>query len=268
MNDRGHTISTTSAGAPTGHPGSSYQDTGRWDSSSDDYQMVIDQSAYGKRASSGRGVLSRVGVRKGYAGYEWDPATGQDHVRHHVYLPEMGRWGRRDPAGYVDGAHLVQHVSSRTKNGTDSSGLVHLACRTDPIDSDCRYHCNWMFLKNEIYYMPASYYGITCDTPWGRKCCVCTPALWRMVEDFLPGSPEMDFGQEAVAPPVECAAVHEAVHRDYVGPLDSYGRPNQACNECAGYDAEIACLLSALDRCSTTACRQIVERHLHPESRL
>ncbi|MBS0198571.1 MAG: hypothetical protein JSR77_17610 [Planctomycetes bacterium] len=117
MKHRGHTISTTSAGTPTGHPGSSYQDTGRWDSLGDDYLMVIDQSAYGKCASSGRGVLSRVCVRKGYAGHELDPATRQCHVRHRVYLPAMGRWGRRDPAGYVDGAELYEYVEEGYADG-------------------------------------------------------------------------------------------------------------------------------------------------------
>ncbi|MBS0195415.1 MAG: hypothetical protein JSR77_01525 [Planctomycetes bacterium] len=112
MKHRGHTISTTSAGVPTGHPDASYQDTGGWDSLGDDYLMVIDQSAYGKCASSGRGVLSRVGVRKGYAGYEWDPATGQDHVRHRMYLPEMGTWGRRDPIEFADGVNLFRAVES------------------------------------------------------------------------------------------------------------------------------------------------------------
>ncbi|MBS0195413.1 MAG: hypothetical protein JSR77_01515 [Planctomycetes bacterium] len=48
---------------------------------------MVDQSAYGQWAASGRGVLSRMGVRKGCAGYEWDTATGQDHVRHRVNPP-------------------------------------------------------------------------------------------------------------------------------------------------------------------------------------
>ena len=109
MKHRGHTISTTSIGVPTGHPGSSFQDTGRWDSLGDDCLMMIDQNAYGKCASSGRGVLSCVGVRKGYAGYQWDPATGQDHVRLRLYLPEMGKWGRRDAIGYEDASRLYAY---------------------------------------------------------------------------------------------------------------------------------------------------------------
>jgi RHS repeat-associated protein len=36
------------------------------------------------------------GNRIGYAGYRFDLATEQYHVRHRVYSPEMGRWTRRD----------------------------------------------------------------------------------------------------------------------------------------------------------------------------
>src|SRR5690606_23148077 len=74
----------------------------------------------------GRGVLSSSSVRnrKGYAGYEWDAAVELYHVRHRVYDPELGRWTRRDPLGYVDGMSLYEYVQSRAALAKDPSGLA------------------------------------------------------------------------------------------------------------------------------------------------
>ena len=73
-------------------------------------------------------------VRKLYAGYEWDRITrwggapGWYHVRHRVLLPELGRWSRRDPAGYVDGAWLETYVGSEPLGMFDPSGLIASQC--------------------------------------------------------------------------------------------------------------------------------------------
>jgi len=76
-------------------------------------------------AVTGRGVLSEVGNRRGYAGYEHDAAIDSlCHVRHRVYLAELGRWTRRDPLGYVDGMSLYGYVGARPMTGTDPMGLV------------------------------------------------------------------------------------------------------------------------------------------------
>ncbi len=74
----------------------------------------------------GRGVLSEesVGNRIGYAGYRWDPATSLNHVRHRVYNPEMGRWTRRDPIGYVDGVNLLRYSRGSPLESSDPSGLA------------------------------------------------------------------------------------------------------------------------------------------------
>ncbi|MBX3382415.1 MAG: hypothetical protein KF864_02795 [Phycisphaeraceae bacterium] len=71
----------------------------------------------------GRGSVSRLHNRRGYAGYEYDPATSQWHVRHRVLVSEMGRWNRRDPLGYVDGMSLYEYVGSRAVVAVDPSGL-------------------------------------------------------------------------------------------------------------------------------------------------
>ncbi len=57
---------------------------------------------------------SSVGNRVGYAGYQYDPTfVGASraiyHVRNRVYDAGLGRWMRRDPAGYVDGISLASY---------------------------------------------------------------------------------------------------------------------------------------------------------------
>jgi len=47
-------------------------------------------------------------------------------VRHRVYVPEMGRWTRRDPIGYVDGVGLYEYVNNNAVRMTDPSGQVAL----------------------------------------------------------------------------------------------------------------------------------------------
>ena len=61
----------------------------------------------------GFGKLSNIGSRFGYAGYEADFATDLlMHVRNRVYHAPLGRWTRRDPLSYVDGASLYQYGRS------------------------------------------------------------------------------------------------------------------------------------------------------------
>lgn len=75
----------------------------------------------------GRGVISSLANnnRKGYAGYELTGGSIADiwHVRHRVMHTGLGRWIQRDPAGYVDGASLVQYARSMTIVSVDPTGL-------------------------------------------------------------------------------------------------------------------------------------------------
>ena len=75
-------------------------------------------------ASPGRGHLSRLHGRRGYAGYEFDPATAQWHARHRVLVSEMGRWNRRDPLGYVVHLNLYVMSGSQPVSRTDPEGLL------------------------------------------------------------------------------------------------------------------------------------------------
>ena len=69
-----------------------------------------------------------VGNTRGYAGYARDTALSLEHVRHRVYRSDLGRWTRRDPAGYVDGGSLYNYISSRGISGVDPSGLRCVRC--------------------------------------------------------------------------------------------------------------------------------------------
>jgi RHS repeat-associated protein len=87
-------------------------------------QTLFDNGPSGE--TLGRGALSRSDVlnRKGYAGYENDGNLQElYHVRHRVLHNGLGRWTRRDPAGYVDGMNIYQYVQSTPLGTTDPSGL-------------------------------------------------------------------------------------------------------------------------------------------------
>ncbi|MBI3817947.1 MAG: hypothetical protein HY286_04590 [Planctomycetes bacterium] len=72
----------------------------------------------------GWGVLSNVGNRKGYAGYERDINIGNLwHVRNRVYNAELGRWTRRDPLGYGRKSTLYEYVESRVLYLIDPTGF-------------------------------------------------------------------------------------------------------------------------------------------------
>jgi RHS repeat-associated protein len=75
---------------------------------------------------SGRGRVSTPGVasRIGYAGYQWDQTAGAYHVRYRVYLPEIGRWTRRDPIGYRSHPNLYANVFCAPFAYTDPTGMV------------------------------------------------------------------------------------------------------------------------------------------------
>ncbi len=93
------------------------------DSTSVDEALLLDSY----NANTGFNGTGRVGAssgnRKGYAGYEFDPVLLAYHVRHRVYLPEIGRWNKRDPLGYVDGMSLYAYVMSSPILYLDPLGL-------------------------------------------------------------------------------------------------------------------------------------------------
>ncbi|MBX3356592.1 MAG: hypothetical protein KF724_12920, partial [Phycisphaeraceae bacterium] len=60
----------------------------------------------------------------GWDGYVFNPATGDYLVRHRTYRPTLGRWGERDPAGYMDSASLVLYALARPVSLWDPFGLA------------------------------------------------------------------------------------------------------------------------------------------------
>lgn len=73
----------------------------------------------------GRGVVSHVGSKIGYAGYTQDAYVPTvSHVRHRVYKSDLGRWLQRDPAGYVDGPSLYEYAMGAPVRFVDPWGLM------------------------------------------------------------------------------------------------------------------------------------------------
>jgi len=89
------------------------------------------------------GACQTTSIRFGYAGYVRDASVnnGSDtttfgernytgamaglyHVRHRAYDPELGRWTRRDPIGYVDGMGLYEYVNSSAIDYVDPFGTL------------------------------------------------------------------------------------------------------------------------------------------------
>lgn len=59
----------------------------------------------------------------GFSGYMFDFEGEHYSQRYRVYIPELGRWGQRDPIGYVDGMNLYEYVLSSPNRDTDPLGL-------------------------------------------------------------------------------------------------------------------------------------------------
>jgi len=74
-------------------------------------------------ATLGRGNLSSIENRLGYAGYVWADSSEEYSVRHRVLSPGLGRWLSRDPLVYVDGACLYQYSTSSPVSYWDARGL-------------------------------------------------------------------------------------------------------------------------------------------------
>ncbi|MCP3998849.1 MAG: hypothetical protein GY722_27825 [bacterium] len=75
-------------------------------------------------SGQGRGVLTGIGNRRGWAGYSWSPASDSYHVRNRVFSTELGEWSRRDPLGYRDGLDLYEYSASMPVVGRDPLGLT------------------------------------------------------------------------------------------------------------------------------------------------
>jgi RHS repeat-associated protein len=85
--------------------------------------------------SSGFAELTRNRNRLGYAGYAADSESAERwHVRHRVLESKLGRWTKRDPAGYVDGASLLAYSASAPMRMSDPIGLRSAQVWEAPMD--------------------------------------------------------------------------------------------------------------------------------------
>jgi RHS repeat-associated protein len=91
--------------------------------SADDTFFNAQYTAAGSASPSGYDRQSAYGLRKGYAGYEWDDTLAMWHVRHRVLDSKSGKWTKRDPLGYVDGMNLTAYAKSSVVRKTDAMGL-------------------------------------------------------------------------------------------------------------------------------------------------
>lgn len=96
-----------------------------YDSSAEWYSTDPPTELEAHTASSTSDVILSSGVplcRVGFTGQFHDPATGLVHMRNRDYVPALGRFLTRDPAGDVDGQNMyVGHFA--TALGTDPLGL-------------------------------------------------------------------------------------------------------------------------------------------------
>lgn len=93
----------------------------------------------------GWGVLTREGYsdnRKGYAGYEYEPALlgGLYHLRIRELSSERAVFLQRDPLGNIDGLSLTRYAASSPIRFVDPLGLIAASasgCCADPQWSSC-----------------------------------------------------------------------------------------------------------------------------------
>ncbi|MCC7014855.1 MAG: hypothetical protein IT454_19995 [Planctomycetes bacterium] len=79
--------------------------------------------------SLGRGVLTNVDNRKGYAGYEVDWERARDYlVRSRIFGTTLGRWTSRDPLdAMLQLRNQLEYVGSEPLTAADPTGLVTLS---------------------------------------------------------------------------------------------------------------------------------------------
>ncbi|MCB9845515.1 MAG: hypothetical protein H6811_05985 [Phycisphaeraceae bacterium] len=220
------------------------------------------QPAMGRKKLSSDTNASDLRNRRSLAGYEWDPAVKKYHVRNRVLDPEIGRWTRRDPLGYVDGASLYNYVNALCLLASDPMGLQCTArnCRSDDQNSPtfndlCKFLCSRPIRDPDPDAPPPpEFAGVTyCNKDCEPVCCVCENVLRNKY-------PADETAQNIV---IDCTHCHESIHVAGGCPRPSSPR-SKGCAEAAAYLAELLCLASESHRCSTSPdpqkCRSSLEQ--------
>ncbi|MEX2217214.1 MAG: RHS repeat-associated core domain-containing protein, partial [Phycisphaerales bacterium] len=176
------------------------------DGDNDAADATFASAVVGGYQTLGRGTLSSTGVqnRKGYAGYEMDPVMlgSKYHARHSVYSAVVGRWIRRDRAGYGDGPNLHQYVKSAPIVLLDPLGLAstvgggpiprfprYLGCAMSTLTrQECEACCQRVFTKGDAL----------------EKCleaCKYRPPVYTPPLPGTPGTPEERHCEEVCKNP-------------------------------------------------------------------
>ncbi len=135
-------------------------------------------------ASTGWNVLSAAAVanRIGYAGYQKDINLDLSHVRNRVYSPELGRWTRRDPFGYIDGMSLYEYVNSSPASFGDPLGL-RLGCPLCLTKSPSCVEPQWYYTGRQYKY-PGAFVTDSKESSWWSR---FASADYRIVSEGTDG---------------------------------------------------------------------------------
>lgn len=205
----------------------------------------------------GRGKVGSAdtGNRKGYAGYEFDPSIIAYHVRHRAYLPEIGRWSRRDPIGYEGGISLYSYATLLPLILTDARGLCgeptppQSEPPSKPKDLSDEEACN----------------AATGEKQWGVVVCYkgrkISCNFYPARKYFDPRIPDgTDLGNNITA---DCTRKHEDTHhsdvencdKDRIEPYIPKWKPDfdqarKDREECEAHKAGLACAEARLSDCA------------------
>jgi hypothetical protein len=199
-------------------------------------------------------------------------------VRHRVYDPELGRWTRRDPIGYVDGMGLYENVGSGVIGRIDSNGLAWHRCvmagtfvgcvDNDLEDEWCKFKCNFgntcISGFTECRRMSPS----STDCLPGRACVCIGNIIDSLTDIILPRLPNIDGPWKREVGPIEIAIVvertrqHEVSHQQQcVG--------SRECRECEAYTQSVICLSVLRARCGhDKLCPSIIDAAIDVTSEL
>ncbi len=253
--------------------------------------------------TSGWNVLSAAAVvanRIGYAGYQKDINLDLSHVRNRVYSPELGRWTRRDPLGYVDGMSLYDYSSSMPVLRSDAMGLASEDCtkfiegRNQPGElwpEECCCAKYWHVRKEEIKKKPdlgplENAKTLCCN----GKPLICANEVdadykrWKTLEKrskargATPDDLQRALGLQIIWDCIIGEDGHEQQHiKDPDFAINCSGCPTGLCygdetappkfslagSECRGYRQQLECLAHKMknDECHQI-CRNIVKKEM------
>lgn len=157
-----------------------------------------------------------------------------------VYNTTLGRWMRRDPVGYVDGANMYGYVNAHSVHSVDPTGLIIVIISptgAHPPTFQAAYGCCQEYFSHN----PESG-GKTLCAYGHLVSCINDGHIWDSA------GPDLGLAAAVVACTVQCEPTHWAhFHCGFGGIGCGHGlTPNKgdsfSCSECAAYDCLNSCL--------------------------